>query len=70
MIRTQNVGKTVPTINITDDLKCPLLWIGFCNVLLNPCHKMILEYTLDKLVEDVGSHEFMNVGTRKVMVNG
>lgn len=54
-------------VNITDDLKCPLLWIGFGNVLLNPCYKMILEYTLDQLVEDVRCHEFMDVGTGEVM---
>jgi len=67
MMRTPCTEKAVPTVDITNDLKRLLLRICLCNVLLNPCYKVILEHALDKLVEDVGCHESMDVGTRKVM---
>ena len=36
-------------------------------VLARPLDKVVLEHSLDKLVEDVRGYEFINVGARKVV---
>jgi hypothetical protein len=37
----------------------------YLQVILDPCNKVILEYTLDDLMEKIGGEEFVNVRTGK-----
>jgi hypothetical protein len=41
--------------------------VNMMEVLLHPCHKMVLEAAFDDLVKDIRCNQLMNVGTRKVV---
>jgi hypothetical protein len=41
--------------------------MNMMEVLLHPCHKMVLEAAFDDLVKDVQCNQLMNVHTRKVI---
>ena len=53
-----------PPVNIVQDaFGFGLGFRGHVNVFLDPCHEMILERPLDKLVKQIRGEEFVDVGT-------
>lgn len=57
----------VPMINISDDLQSSGFAVLPMQILIHPFHEVILEGTLDYLVEEVGGEEFVDVRAGKAM---
>lgn len=56
-----------PAINVIQDLFCTRLSMLQFEILLNPCDQVVLKYSLDDLVQNVGCNQHMNVGTWEVV---
>jgi len=60
----------LPSIDVIQNC-CSTLWAMYkLEVLVNPLHKVVFEYALDELVEEVWGEEYMYVGARKIICEG
>jgi hypothetical protein len=60
----------IPSVNVIENLVCFFFAISQNNIILDPCHQMVLEDPFDELVQDIGGDQFMDVGSWKIFCKG
>jgi hypothetical protein len=59
--------RSIPSINVCENLLCLTLAVMSLNVFLHPVDEMILECPLDNLMEDIRGQEFMDISAGKAI---
>jgi hypothetical protein len=66
-IKTEKLWVDLPSINVVEDLVGLCLTMGHNKIFINPRNKMILEYTLDELMQDVWGNKLLNISAGEIV---
>jgi len=66
-IKTEKLWVDLPSINVVEDPVGLCLTVCRNKIFINPCNKMILEYALDELMQDVWGNKLLNISMGEII---